>query len=158
MGFLRKIIGGAQQPSGPPAPRRPEPDTVDAAEFAWQVMQDLVDEFNKGGPSGSLVGLPLQRRVKLRDDISAIGERLGTNRAKVKSRQPEYTSQTAGGLCRNLASLAADDPYGALPFDPADASSPSIADRCAKFADEVEALEKEVDHERKLEHDRRRLS
>ena len=102
MGFLRKLMGG-QKDQGPKAPTRPLPETVEAVEVVWQTMQDLVDEFNKGGPSGSLVGLPLPRRVKLRDDATAIGERLGTNRAKVKALPRQYTSKQVGGLCRDLA-------------------------------------------------------
>lgn len=157
MGFLRKILGGGNEQQAPKAPTRPYPETVDAVEFAWQTLQDLVDEFNKGGPSGSLVGLPLQRRVALRDEITAIGERLGTNRAKVKARPREYASQSVGGLCRNLAEQAANDPYCQLPFDPDDTASPTIAQRCTTFADAVQELEREVERDRKLEHDRRKM-
>lgn len=157
MGFLRKILGGSSEQQAPKVPTRPFPETVDAAEFAWQTMQDLVDEFNKGGPSGSLVGLPLTQRVALRDGVTAIGERLGTNRAKVKARPREYASQTVGGLCNNLAQQAGNDPYCQLPFDLEDNASPTIAQRCRDYADQVQGLEREVERERKLEHDRRKL-
>jgi hypothetical protein len=156
MGFLRKFLGGSEQ-TGPRTPTRAQPETIDAAEVVWKSMQDLVDEINKNGPSGSLTGTPLQLRVRFRDEITVIGERLGTNRAKVKARPSEYSAQTVGKLCRELADQAAEDPYCALAMNPDDAASPTIAERCAAYADEVQQMERQVEHDRRLEHDRRKL-
>lgn len=157
MGFLRKLLGGSGTQTGPKIPNRAQPETVDTAELCWQTLQDLVDGINKAGPSGSLVGLPLPQRVKLRDEISVIGERLGTNRAKVKNRHPEYVSHTVGAICAGLAEQAKSDPFCQLPIDPADDAAPSIAQRCAELAEESLDLERKVDRERKLEHDRQKL-
>jgi hypothetical protein len=157
MGFLRKMLGGKDDQAGPRVPTRAQPDTIDAVEVVWKCMQDLVDEINKNGPSGSLTGTPLQLRVKLRDEITVIGERLGTVRAKVKARPNEYTSQSAAALGKNLADLAAEDPYCALPMTPGDPNSPTIAQVCSDYADRLQKLEREVEHERRLEHDRRKL-
>jgi hypothetical protein len=157
MGFLRKMLGGKDEQAGPRVPTRAQPDTIDAVELVWKCMQDLVDEINKNGPSGSLTGTPLQLRVKLRDEITVIGERLGTVRAKVKARPNEYTSQSAAALGKNLADIAAEDPYCALPLTPGDTNSPTIAQACSDYADRLQKLEREVEHERRLEHDRRKL-
>jgi hypothetical protein len=157
MGFLRRFLGGTGEQDGPRAPSRAQPDTLDSAELVWKCMQDLVDEINKNGPSGSLTGTPLQVRVKLRDEITVLGERLGTNRAKVKARPSEYSSQPAGVLCRNLAEQVAVDPFGALPLTPDDSASPTIAQACTDYAERVQKLEREVEHDRRIEHDRRKL-
>ena len=157
MGFLRKLLGGAGTSAAPKAPTRAQPETKDLVELCWQTLQDLVDEFNKGGPSGTLVGLPLQQRIKLRDEITAIGERLGVTRADVKARPRAYVAKTIGQLCRDLADQAKTDPYCQLPLDPDDPSSPAIAQRCEQLADRVRDLERQVEHERKVEHDRRKL-
>ncbi|MCL4508266.1 MAG: hypothetical protein M1296_01935 [Chloroflexi bacterium] len=157
MGFFKKLLGGSDSSASTKVPKRPEPETLDAVELAWKTLQDLVDEINKGGPSGSLVGIPLQQRVKLRDEITAIGERLGTDRAAVKSRHAEYTAKSIGGILRDLATLAGSDPFCQFRFDPDDPQSPTVAQRCAAFAGEVEALERQVEHTRKIEHDQRKL-
>jgi hypothetical protein len=158
MGFMRKLFGGGSSTeAAAKAPSRAQPETVDLAEICWQTMQDLVSDINKSGPSGTLAGIPLQRRVKLRDDITVIGERLGTDRNRVKARPKEYISKSIGQLCRNLADQAKVDPFCAQPLDPDDAASVTIAERCGQYADEVHELEREVEHERKMEHDRRRL-
>jgi hypothetical protein len=157
MGFLRRFLGGTDEQAGPRVPTRAQPDTIDALEVVWKCMQDLVDEINKNGPSGSLTGTPLQVRVKLRDEITVIGERLGTTRAKVKARPNQYSAQSAGTLCRTLAEQATADPFCALPLAPDDANSPSIAQTCTDYADRIQKLEREVEHERRLEHDRRKL-
>jgi hypothetical protein len=157
MGFLRKFLGGTSDQAGPHVPTRALPDTIDAVEVVWKCMQDLVDEINKNGPSGSLTGTPLQTRVKLRDEITVIGERLNTTRAKVKARPTEYTSHSAGVLCRRLAEQAAADPFCALALAPNDAASPTIAQACTDYADRVQKLERDVEHERRMEHDRRKL-
>ncbi|HEY8741553.1 MAG TPA: hypothetical protein VIU62_00525 [Chloroflexota bacterium] len=157
MGFLKKFLGGTPEQAGPRVPTRAQPDTIDTAEIVWKCMQDLVDEINKNGPSGSITGTPLQVRVKLRDEITVIGERLGTTRAKVKARPTEYTSQSAGILCRNLAEQAAIDPFCALPLVPTDTASASIVDTCTDYADRVQKMERDVEHDRRMEHDQRRL-
>lgn len=156
MGFLRKFLGNAGE-QAPRAPTRALPETIDAAEIVWKCMQDLVDEINKNGPSGSLTGTPLAVRVKLRDEITVIGERLGTARAKVKARPSEYSAQSAGALCRSLAEEAAADPFCALALYPDQEASVTIAQRCSEYADQVQQLEREVEHDRRLEHDRRKL-
>lgn len=155
MGFLKKFLGGTPEQTGPRVPTRAQPDTIEATEVVWKCMQDLVDEINKNGPSGSLTGTPLQVRVKLRDEITVIGERLGTNRAKVKARPSEYTSQPAGALCRNLAEQAATDPFCALPLAPTEAASVSIVDTCSEYADRVQKMERDVERDRRLAHDQR---
>lgn len=157
MGFLRKFLGGTGEQDGPRVPTRALPDTIDAAEVVWKCMQDLVDEINKNGPSGSLTGTPLQVRVKLRDDITVLGERLGTNRAKVKARPSEYSAQSAATLCRILAEQVGVDPFGALPLTADDSASPTIVQACTDYADRVQKLEREVEHDRRIEHDRRKL-
>lgn len=155
MGFFRKLLGGAEQ-TGPRAPTRALPETVDAVEVVWKSMQDLVDEINKNGPSGTLTGTPLQLRVRLRDEITVIGERMGTTRAKVKARPTEYLSQPVGMLCVALADQAAEDPFCQLPLDPGGAE-PTIVQRCTDYAAEVQKLEREVERDRRMEHDRRKL-
>jgi hypothetical protein len=157
MGFLKKFLGGTPDQAGPRVPTRAQPDTIEATEIVWKCMQDLVDEINKNGPSGSITGTPLHVRVKLRDEITVIGERLGTNRAKVKARPSEYTSQSAGVLCRNLAEQAATDPFCALPLVPTDAASASIVDTCKDYADRVQKMERDVERDRRLAHDQNRL-
>ncbi len=157
MGFLHRLRGSGGSTGTAKQPKRPEPETIDVVELAWKTLQDLVDEVNKGGPSGSLVGLPLAQRIKLRDEVTAIGERLGTDRVAVRNRHAEYTAKMIGGILQDLAALAANDPFCQLPFDLNDSSSPTIAQRCADFANEVVNLERQVEHERKIEHDRRKL-
>ena len=156
MGFFRKFLGGTAQAENQ-APRRPEPETTSLVELSWQTLQDLVDEINKSGPSGSLVGIPLQQRIKFRDEITVIGERMQTNRAKVKVRPKEYVSKTIGQILGDLATAAAADPYCQLPLESNAPDGPTIAQRCKDFATEVLQKEREVEHERKLEHDRRKL-